>query len=340
MNMKPIALIRVGPALPAVDLLLDLGVPVERLWRRAGLPPAAHLAPERLVPFNAVREFLELTAAEEGLDDLGVRLAHRSGLAGIGAFGRSIVRAPTLHAALEAARYGVVRHNSSAQYWTIVQGDTVRLCRRFAGNERDCRQIDLQTVILMIELVRAVAGEDWRPERIEFQSTGAAGLDGTAAFEKATIDVGRPVTSITFPRFLLARAMPRPATATPGTDGDLGSALPADFLASLEVVITNLLETERLEIEAASNAAGVSVRTLQRRLTDLGASFSELVDRVRFRIATDLLRDDAVKIIDIALAAGYSDPAHFTRAFRRWTSLTPLEYRRTERDATIARATA
>lgn len=338
MNTKPIALIRVGPALPAVDLLLELGVPVERLWRRAGLPPTTHLAPERLVPFNAVREFLELTAAAEGMDDLGVRLAHRSGLAGIGAFGRAICRAPTLHAALETARFGVVRHNSSAQYWTIVQGDTVRLCRRFAGNERHCRQIDLQTVILMIELVRAVAGEDWRPERIEFQSTGTAGLDGAAAFGKATIDVTRPVTSITFPRALLARGLPRPATAV--VDGDLGSAPPSDFLASLEVVIANLLETERLEVEAAANAAGASVRTLQRRLTELGVSFSELVDRVRFRIATDLLRDDGIKIIDIALAAGYSDPAHFTRAFRRWTSLTPLEYRRAERDGSHARETA
>jgi len=339
MNTKPIALIRGGPALAAVGLLVELGVPLERLWRRAGLPPLAHVGPERLVPFNAVRDFLERTAADQGMDDFGVRIARRAGIEGIGAFGQSIARAPTLHAALEAARYGVVRHNSGAQYWTSAQGDSVRLCRRFAGNERQFRQADLLTVALMIGLLRTVAGADWRPERIELQSSEPARLDGIEAFANATVDVGRPVTSVTFPRLWLARPLPRPVAPAP-LDDQLGSALPADFLASLDVVISSLLETDQIDVAAAARAAGCSVRTLQRRLTELGVSFSELVDRVRLRIATELLRDDGVKIIDVALATGYSDPAHFTRAFRRWTSLAPIEYRRALRSGEYARATA
>ena len=116
---------------------------------------------------------------------------------------------------------------------------------------------------------------------------------------------------------------------------------PADFLPSLEVVIGTLLESGHADLVTAARVAGSSVRSFQRRLTELDASFSELVDRVRFRTAGQLLEDSGVKIIDIALALGYSDPAHFTRAFRRWTSLTPLEYRRHqlgEHDLTRRRA--
>jgi AraC-like DNA-binding protein len=40
-----------------------------------------------------------------------------------------------------------------------------------------------------------------------------------------------------------------------------------------------------------------------------------------------LLEDPDAKILDIAFQLGYSDPAHFTRAFRKWTSISPNAYR-------------
>src|SRR5205085_12419010 len=88
-----------------------------------------------------------------------------------------------------------------------------------------------------------------------------------------------------------------------------------------------LLGWGRADVGNAAIAAGLGVRGLQRRLTGLDASYSRLVERVRFRTASRLLGDTGVKVLEIALALGYSDPAHFTRAFRRWASLTPLEYR-------------
>ena len=103
------------------------------------------------------------------------------------------MRAPTLHAALEAARYGVSTHNSAAQYWTVVQGDSVRLCRRFAGTEREFRQADLLTLVLMVDIVRAVAGPQWRPAHVELQSSGPASLGDFEGFAEASVQVARPV---------------------------------------------------------------------------------------------------------------------------------------------------
>ena len=78
------------------------------------------------------------------------------------------------------------------------------------------------------------------------------------------------------------------------------------------------------------NAKGgtlVSVRSLQRRLAEEGLTFSQLVDEVRLEMAVPQLRDRGIRITDVAFGLGYSNPAHFTRAFRRWAGVAPSEYR-------------
>ena len=81
-------------------------------------------------------------------------------------------------------------------------------------------------------------------------------------------------------------------------------------------------------IEVAAEAAGLSVRTLQRRLALEGLNYSELVEQARFQIATQLLEDADVKVTDVAFDLGYSDVAHFSRAFHRWAGVSPRAYRR------------
>jgi transcriptional regulator GlxA family with amidase domain len=54
-----------------------------------------------------------------------------------------------------------------------------------------------------------------------------------------------------------------------------------------------------------------------------------LLDQVRFEKGAEMLRETDAKIIDVAYATGYSDPAHFARAFRRIAGITPRELRET-----------
>jgi AraC-like DNA-binding protein len=72
----------------------------------------------------------------------------------------------------------------------------------------------------------------------------------------------------------------------------------------------------------------VSPRTLKRKLADLGTGFSELLEEQQRERALMLLRSEQLSLEDVAARVGYSDVANFTRAFRRWTGLTPGAYRR------------
>ena len=85
-------------------------------------------------------------------------------------------------------------------------------------------------------------------------------------------------------------------------------------------------------------AMETSVRTLQRRLHAAGLTYSQVVQQARLAAAQQMLIDTSAAIGEIARTLGYSDPAHFTRAFRRWTGSTPRDFRRRRAASEVRRS--
>jgi AraC-like DNA-binding protein len=86
-----------------------------------------------------------------------------------------------------------------------------------------------------------------------------------------------------------------------------------------------------LSADEAATRFGIGARTLRRRLADEGATYQELLDEVRCRIAIDYLSSTTLSTQDIAELLGFSEATNFRRAFLRWTQRTPLSYRRQAR---------
>ena len=101
-----------------------------------------------------------------------------------------------------------------------------------------------------------------------------------------------------------------------------------DLTTFLRRFIASSLADGEPTIKGATAATDMTRRTLQRRLKDEGCSYRQLVEEVRLGTAIRLLVRPGMKLADIGRALGYSDPAHFTRAFRRWTGETPSTFRR------------
>lgn len=81
-------------------------------------------------------------------------------------------------------------------------------------------------------------------------------------------------------------------------------------------------------VEDIAGLFNMTGRTLQRRLQREQASFGELRDNLRRRLAQDLLADPAVDMSEVARRLGFSDTANFYHAFRRWEARTPGACRR------------
>ncbi|EED31134.1 transcriptional regulator, AraC family [gamma proteobacterium NOR5-3] len=100
------------------------------------------------------------------------------------------------------------------------------------------------------------------------------------------------------------------------------------LVGSLKEAVRDLLPAGYPTVEQGACYMGISVRTLQRRLNRNGLTYSELVDRVRHKEACRLLEAKDRSIAEIATQLGYSDPSHFSRAFRRWERRSPRVYQR------------
>jgi AraC-like DNA-binding protein len=72
---------------------------------------------------------------------------------------------------------------------------------------------------------------------------------------------------------------------------------------------------------------GITSRTLARHLDRYGLTFRQVLDERRHMEACAMLGEGQMAVEDIAARLGYSDPANFTRAFRRWAGCTPSQYR-------------
>jgi AraC-like DNA-binding protein len=93
-------------------------------------------------------------------------------------------------------------------------------------------------------------------------------------------------------------------------------------------LLIEILARGKVTARGVGRELGMSERTLHRRLRDDGTSFRRVLDQVRCDVATTLLRDQAVAIAEVAFILGYSEPAAFSRSFRRWTGQAPLAARR------------
>jgi len=100
---------------------------------------------------------------------------------------------------------------------------------------------------------------------------------------------------------------------------------------ALRVRLRDALAQGRADAARMAELLGVSERTLQRRLADIGHSFSDVVEEFRREEAARLLARPGLHLAEVASRLGYAEQTSFTRAFRRWTGITPGAWRAGQR---------
>ncbi|MDC8758546.1 AraC family transcriptional regulator [Janthinobacterium fluminis] len=101
----------------------------------------------------------------------------------------------------------------------------------------------------------------------------------------------------------------------------------ADIQAQVHAAILRGLTQGQVRLPAIAGELKLSPRTLQRKLSEVGASFQQVLDQARFALAKDCLRQPGLSLVDIAFLLGYQEQSAFHHAFKEWAGVNPGAYR-------------
>ena len=97
---------------------------------------------------------------------------------------------------------------------------------------------------------------------------------------------------------------------------------------AIRAAIATSLRQGGATLPRAARQLGISSRSLQRRIAEMGTSYSELVAEVRIDTACHLLAESDERIVDIAALLGFAGASSFSRTFVRLMRIQPVVYRR------------
>ena len=294
------------------------------------------------------QEMLRGAVALTGEENLGLLAARETELGSFQVLEYVTASAPTWRAALETLfRYSHLMNQAADFRLEIVASDGTAPALRGGAAKAH--------VILHSSVPLQRAGIDYQSAAFHvavgrWQSGHVAELEAwfaypepddvsehRATFGDARLVFGAPWTGFAFDAERLETKLTSNEPAVHSMLRQHADRLLAEFAPAqglLGEVRAHVLSTLRGRPASAADTAqklGMTRRTLTRRLAQEGTSFTIVLDDARHRTAVHYLENTDHSIEDIAFLVGFSEPSPFVRAFRRWTGMAPMAYRKARR---------
>lgn len=100
-----------------------------------------------------------------------------------------------------------------------------------------------------------------------------------------------------------------------------------DIVQQVQSIILDNLPDGQVTDKLVASELNLSERSMQRRLKEHKTTFRYLLDSVREMVAKQYIENPVNRMSDIAFLLGFSEQSAFSRAFKKWTGKSPVEYR-------------
>jgi AraC-like DNA-binding protein len=193
-------------------------------------------------------------------------------------------------------------------------------------------QANYQAAMLNVKLLQSIGGPGFKPSWVSLSSeTRPSDMTELERMLGCKVSPRSARNSVAFPVHALDQPVPSANRVLYRLLGgyleEVKAAHSQSIIERVESYIRGSLSSGNCTIERCAEKIGMSVRTLQARLADENARFSELVETQRLALARSYLARRQLSLDEIADRLGYGEQTSFGRAFKRWTGQTPQQFR-------------
>lgn len=316
------------------DLAREVGLDPERLADAAGAPREVLTNPDLRIPATVAGQMLADATAMSGVEDFPLRLASRGRLSNWGALALVAREQATLREVVATINRYFALQTEEGRITAVEIGDLVEVRIELIGGGPATpggQAADIATATVFRNL-REVMGQSWTPHCVSFRRVQPRSTAAYRDLFKTKVIFGQA-----FDGFVCTREdFDRPV---PGVDGKLAPSVEryaqdllkktvgslSDRVRSLAVT---LLPDQQCKREQVATALGLTVRTLQRRLEEEGATFAGLLDEVRRTLADSYVAGSRRPLQEVSYLLGFANQSAFNHWHRAQYGETPSQRRR------------
>ena len=311
-----------------------IGGDAAALLRALGVDPDPSV--EGVVPGARVDEVFERFAAAMGDATLGLSLAKASPTGSLGVFDYRAITSANLRVAIRglADKFEMLSSRSILALEESSREARITLGYRQPQHSQTAILAEFTLGIIFLRSREALGGTlVLRGARFAHESRNPAAYE---TLFRTRVSFEQPVSELVFDSRLLDIPF---RTADPTTLALLEehiararAAASEAFVGRVRAAVGACLRHGDAGVTRLARTLGVSTRTLQRRLQELGTSHRRIVDDVRRERALAIMARHDVSLGEAASELGFSRPAAFHRAFARWTGTTPRAFQGAQGD--------
>jgi len=298
-----------------------------------GIPESVFSRQDVEIPTTKYAELLELIARKAN-PHIGLDMGERLTFSDMGVVGHAMAAAPNIGAMLTMMSQYLYIFSHSNTMRLDVGRTTVACTYRVTILQPELIRQDVECALAFITgAIRQASMQPFSPTRVDFEHTKFAEAHRHRTFFGSEPKFACNANRLHFSKEVLDYPV---MTSDPGLlealkfyldDRIKSRSEDDDLLAKTRHLISASLSQRVPDQNWIASQLGMSSRTLQRKLGDLEVVFSDLVDEIRQSIALDYIRHTDYDLTEVALMLGYGELSSFSRAFKRWTGVSPQSER-------------
>ncbi len=304
----------------------------EPIYKKAGIDPELRFNPQARVDINCIdRLWAEATAVIKD-PTFGVKMVEFWHPSMLGAVGYAWLVSSTLRRAM--SRIDRYIHAISQGLDTKLE-DTpagLKLSVSIVDEVRVQPQQHTLIIAVLMHMCRFNFGEELIPTEVNIARSKPDDAETITDFFRCPVNFDAEVDSL-----IIARA---------DADKELSSAnkqialmhdeslmrylveiKKGDIVQQVQTIILDNLPDGQVTDKLVASELNLSERSMQRRLKEHKTTFRYLLDSVREMVAKQYIENPMNRMSDIAFLIGFSEQSAFSRAFKKWTGKSPVEYR-------------